>query len=117
MKAPAPGGNPERAETSKAQEKSTAFLPEKPARPIFVLRLEPLPGIDDHRVLRELLKRARRIHRVRCVACREEAATTSGSKTSSSVTSKRKRCAKRPEAPGAETAPHQGRNGTAHPAA
>ena len=43
------------------------------ARPIFVLRLEPLPGIDGHKALRELLKRARRNHGLRCVACHEEA--------------------------------------------
>ena len=40
MKAPAPGGNPGRAETSKAQAKSTASLPEKPALNTFAEQLE-----------------------------------------------------------------------------
>jgi hypothetical protein len=75
MKAPAPGagGNPGRAGTSDQQSKSTAFITEKPVSPASALRLEPLPGIDGHRALLELLKRARRDHGLRYVACREEA--------------------------------------------
>ena len=46
---------------------------EFPARPVFVLRLEPLPGIDGHKALREALKRLRRNHGLRCLACIEEA--------------------------------------------
>ena len=43
------------------------------ARPVFVLKLEPLPGIDGHKALREALKRLRRNHGLRCLACIEEA--------------------------------------------
>ena len=73
MKTPAPGGNRERAAEVKAQSQDTAALPEKPARPVFVLRLEPLPGIDGHKALREALKRLRRNHGLACRACHEEA--------------------------------------------
>jgi hypothetical protein len=44
-----------------------------PARRVFVLRLEPLPGIDGTHALREALKRLRRNHGLRCLACVEEA--------------------------------------------
>lgn len=74
MKAPAPGGEPGRAETLDRHSKSTAPSPENPdSRPVYVLRLAPLPGIDGTRALRELLKRARRNHGLRCVVCHEEA--------------------------------------------
>ena len=43
------------------------------ARPIFALRLEPLPGVDGRHALREALKRLLRNHGLRCVACVEEA--------------------------------------------
>jgi hypothetical protein len=46
---------------------------ENPASPVYVLRLEPLPGIDGTRALREALKRLRRNHGLRCLACLEEA--------------------------------------------
>ena len=46
---------------------------ENPARPVFVIRLEPLPGIDGTLALREALKRLRRNHGLRCLACTEEA--------------------------------------------
>lgn len=73
MKAPAPALSRERAEASNQRLKSTALSPENPEpRPIYALRLEPLPGIDGTRALRDLLKRARRNHGLRCVACHEE---------------------------------------------
>lgn len=78
MKTPATRGNPGRAVEANRQPQSTAFLPEKPARSTFVLRLEPLPGIDGHKALRAALKRLRRNHGLNCVARREEAAPTSG---------------------------------------
>lgn len=75
MKAPAPALSRERAEASNQHSKSTALTSDNPVpRPAYVLRLEPLPGIDGTRALRDLLKRARRNHGLRCVACHEEAA-------------------------------------------
>ena len=42
------------------------------SRPLFVLRLAQF-GIDGHKALRELLKRTRRDHGLRCLAFYEEA--------------------------------------------
>lgn len=79
MKAPAPGVHPGRAVERSEQSNSTALGTDKPAsRPIYALRLEPLPGIDGARALRDLLKRARRNHGLRCIACVEEAGAMSG---------------------------------------
>jgi hypothetical protein len=73
MKAPAPGGNPGRAVTSEQQSKSTAFIVETPdPRPVFTLRLKPMPGTDGRSALRALLKVALRQHRLVCLACHEE---------------------------------------------
>jgi hypothetical protein len=73
MKTPAPGGNPGRAVTSEQRSKFTAHSSENPASTAYVLRLEPLPGIDGTLALREALKRLRRNHGMRCLACTEEA--------------------------------------------
>jgi hypothetical protein len=43
---------------------------EAQALPVYILKLEPLPGIDGAHALRELLKRARR-NGLRCLACHE----------------------------------------------
>jgi hypothetical protein len=72
METPAPGGNRERAAVVDTRSEYTAALLEEPARPTFVLRLEPLPGIDGHKALREALKRLRRNHGLVCRACHEE---------------------------------------------
>jgi hypothetical protein len=50
----------------------TAPSPETQARPLFVLR-QAQSGIDGHKALRELLKRTRRDHGLRCLAFHEEA--------------------------------------------
>jgi hypothetical protein len=72
MKAPATGGGPGRAETSSRQPKSTACTAEEPARPSFTVTLRPEPGVDGHRALRALLKAAKRLHALTCIACQEE---------------------------------------------
>ena len=41
-------------------------------RPVFVLRLQPLPEVDTIKALRALLKRALRSYGLRCVGLREE---------------------------------------------
>jgi hypothetical protein len=46
METPATGANPGRAETSKAQAKSTASLPEKPALNTFTEQLELIAAND-----------------------------------------------------------------------
>ena len=68
MKTPVTGGEPGRAVERFDRSEATAPSPQNPA---FVLKLEPLPGIDGPRTIRELPKRARRNHCLRCVACRE----------------------------------------------
>jgi hypothetical protein len=39
-----------------------------PARPIYIIRLRPEPGVDAPRAVRHLLKRALRSYGLRCVA-------------------------------------------------
>lgn len=73
MNAPAPGGNRERAAVVDTRFIYTAVLLETPAHPLFVVRREPLSGIDRHRALRELLLRACHYHGFDCCACHEEA--------------------------------------------
>ena len=72
MKKPATGDDPGRAVAVETQSETTAPSPEIQARPLFVLRLAQ-SGIDGHKALRELLKRTRRDHGLRCLACHEEA--------------------------------------------
>jgi hypothetical protein len=45
--------------------------PNKTERPVFVIRLEALPGVDPTRGLRWLLKTALRVYGLRCVDARE----------------------------------------------
>lgn len=73
MKKPAPGGDPGRAVAVETQTHTAAPAPETQAPAVFVLRLEPMPGVDGARAFRELLKRARRNHGLRCVSRHEEA--------------------------------------------
>jgi hypothetical protein len=44
---------------------------EAQARLVYILKLEPLPGIDGAHALRELLKQAGRSHGLHCLACHE----------------------------------------------
>jgi hypothetical protein len=44
----------------------------KPDRPTFLLRLQPLKGVDPIRALRHVLKRLLRNHGMRCLSAEEE---------------------------------------------
>jgi hypothetical protein len=44
----------------------------KPNRPTFLLRLQPLKGVDPIRALRNVLKRLLRNHGMRCLSIDEE---------------------------------------------
>jgi hypothetical protein len=45
-------------------------------RPVFLLRLQPLKGVDPVRALRALLKLALRKHGMRCLAAEQAQTTT-----------------------------------------
>jgi hypothetical protein len=47
-------------------------LQQKPDRPVFVLRLQPLKGVDPIKALRWVLKHLLRQHGMRALSCDEE---------------------------------------------
>lgn len=57
----------QRKNTTPVQSGEPSRTPD--GRSTFVVTLRPKPGIDGTRALRELLKRARRNHGLRCIAC------------------------------------------------
>jgi hypothetical protein len=50
---------------------TTAPPPNRTERPVYVIRLEPLPGVDAKRGLRWLLKTAWRVYGLKCTDARE----------------------------------------------
>lgn len=52
---------------------STTAPAAPPERPVFTLKLKPMPGTDGRLALRALLKTALRQHGLVCLVCHEEA--------------------------------------------